>query len=399
VVLFATTAGGQTFVETFDTYPAGPLEGIFHASGAKWHGWGNTHSYLSLVSPTYAETAPHSAEMVVGCDTVLDFDDMTAGNPMTAGRWEMTADFYIPGTFTGETYFIVMNEYNKAPYSIMQWALQLKFSGVTGFATCDCGGNSSLSAPMIWDQWITCKWDIDLDADWATIYYDTGGLNQSHSWAWHRGATGGDNFLVLGVDAIDLYPDGGVVPVGASVYIDNIEIVPYGGVVEPGTQYCDGKTTSGNPCPCANDNDGSSGAIAGCQNSHTTGGAVLSASGQASLSNDTLVFNVTGMEPSNSVMFFQAINNQDGAGLSLGDGIRCAGGNLKRLKVKIADAVGNATSAPSVISVRSAQLGDTLLAGDTRYYQVWGRDTVAPACGLGVNDSTTSNGYEITWLP
>ncbi len=162
----------------------------------------------------------------------------------------------------------------------------------------------------------------------------------------------------------------------------------------PGTPYCYGSTGDGNPCPCNNDNDGAS---AGCENSHTTSGARLSATGTASLANDTVLFTVTGMEPSNSVMFFQALNNKDGAGLFLGDGIRCAGGLLKRLKVKVTDPTGTATSAPSVISVRSAQLGDPLSAGDTRYYQAWGRDTLSPACGLGVNDSTTSNGYGITW--
>lgn len=166
---------------------------------------------------------------------------------------------------------------------------------------------------------------------------------------------------------------------------------------EPGVQYCDGKTASGNTCPCANDNDGSAGPFAGCANSHTTGGAVLTAAGAASLGADTLEFNVTGMEPGNSLMFFQALNNLDGANVYLGDGMRCAGGALKRLKVKLADAAGTASSLPTVISVRSAQLGDTLSAGDTRRYQVWGRDTLNPPCGLGINDSLTSNGYELTW--
>jgi len=178
-----------------------------------------------------------------------------------------------------------------------------------------------------------------------------------------------------------------------------MEIQGSASVCCPGVQYCDGKTASGNVCPCANDNDGSSGPVAGCANSHTTGGAVLIAIGNASLSGDSVVLSVIGMEPNNSLMFFQALNNLDGAGSFLGDGIRCAGGNLKRLKVKLADASGYADSSPTVISVRSAQLGDTITPGSVRRYQVWGRDTLNPACGPGVNDSTTSNGYEIVWVP
>jgi len=164
-----------------------------------------------------------------------------------------------------------------------------------------------------------------------------------------------------------------------------------------GTQYCDGKFSSGNPCPCANDNDGSGGAFAGCANSHTLGGAVLTGSGNPSVSTDTVLLAASGMEPSNTMLFLQAQNNLDGSGLFLGDGIRCAGGNLKRIKVKLTDATGAADSSPAVISARSAYFGDVLQPGDVRYYQAWGRDTLNPPCGLGVNNSMSSNGFMITW--
>jgi len=52
-----------------------------------------------------------------------------------------------------------------------------------------------------------------------------------------------------------------------------------------------------------------------------------------------------------------------------------------------------------VISARSAQLGDTLSPGDVRRYQWWYRDTNAPPCGPGVNDSNSSNGLEVHWQP
>jgi len=104
-------------------------------------------------------------------------------------------------------------------------------------------------------------------------------------------------------------------------------------------------------------------------------------------------------QPSNSSMFFQAENNLDGMNVFLGDGIRCAGGNLKRLKVKVNDLNGDADTIGTIITVRSAQLGYTIQSGDTLRYQWWYRDTNNPPCGLGVNDSNTSNGYEITWIP
>jgi len=166
----------------------------------------------------------------------------------------------------------------------------------------------------------------------------------------------------------------------------------------PPQKYCFGHTSQGNTCPCSNDNDQSD-QESGCANGTYAAGASLDGTGSARLSNDTVVLHGTRGQPNNSSMFFQALNSLDGLGVYLGDGIRCAGGFLKRLKVAQNDAIGDADTAGTVISVRSAQLGDTLSPGDIRRYQWWYRDTSNPPCGPGVNDSNSSNGLEIHWLP
>ncbi len=94
-------------------------------------------------------------------------------------------------------------------------------------------------------------------------------------------------------------------------------------------------------------------------------------------------------------LFFQAINNKDGMGIFLGDGLRCAGGSLKRIQVRMTDGSGSASTTIG-ISAKSAAGGDSLSAGDTRYYQWWIRDPGGSPCG---NLSNTSNGYAINWLP
>ena len=166
----------------------------------------------------------------------------------------------------------------------------------------------------------------------------------------------------------------------------------------PPRKYCFGHTSQGNPCPCSNDNDQSN-LEAGCANGTFAAGASLDATGIPRLAADTIVLQGTRGQPNNSSMFFQALNDLDGNGAFLGDGIRCAGGFLKRLKVTVNDAGGNAYTTGTVISARSAQLGDVLRPGDVRRYQWWYRDTNNPPCGTGVNDSNTSNGLEINWLP
>src|SRR5262249_55952851 len=65
-----------------------------------------------------------------------------------------------------------------------------------------------------------------------------------------------------------------------------------------------------------------------------------------------------------------------------GDGIRCTGGSLKRLYVKMA--ISGTAIAPGVgdppITVRSAVLGDPISPGSVRYYQVYYRDPSPAYC-------------------
>jgi len=184
-----------------------------------------------------------------------------------------------------------------------------------------------------------------------------------------------DDTLVVGA-----YGDGG----GAgSAYVSFIS--------PAGTAFCSGDG-SGTLCPCGNDNDGSLPG-AGCDNGTFSSGAMLYSSGEASVAHDTLVLVGYHLEPGNSGLYFQADNDLS-PGLIWGDGLRCAGGNLKRLQVRFADAAGNSHTSISI----SAKAGN-ITPGVTRFYQCWYRTTVAPPCGSGVNDFNTSNGYAVTWLP
>lgn len=146
-------------------------------------------------------------------------------------------------------------------------------------------------------------------------------------------------------------------------------------VDEPGSPTCFGAG-----CPCGN--DGAPGG--GCANS-AGGGALLTASGDADVSNDTVVLSASGAPAGIPGLFFSGPNTLSGT--LFGDGLRCAGGPLVRLGVEFTDAAGNASSQGSL----SAQEG--LVPGTTRTYQFWYRDVSGP-CGTGFN---LSNGYVIPW--
>jgi len=163
----------------------------------------------------------------------------------------------------------------------------------------------------------------------------------------------------------------------------------------PGEGYCFGDAGSGTPCPCSNDNDGSVPG-SGCANGVFASGARLFGHGTASVTSDSLVLAATHLEPNNSGLYFQA-NNDLSPGSAWGDGLRCAGGGLRRLGVRFSDGGGSSdTSAwTTPISVKAGNV----VAGTTYHYQLWYRTTVNPPCGPGVNDFNATNGYRVTWLP
>jgi hypothetical protein len=147
------------------------------------------------------------------------------------------------------------------------------------------------------------------------------------------------------------------------------------------------------PCPCSN--EGLAGH--GCQNSASTGGARLTATGTTSP--DSLVLHSLGELPSSLSIFLQG-NQLISAGVRFGDGVRCAGGLLVRLFAKSAS--GGSVSAPQSgdpsVSARSAQLGDVIAPGSVRYYQTYYRDPNLAFCAPPQGDAwNVTQGLRIVW--
>jgi hypothetical protein len=152
------------------------------------------------------------------------------------------------------------------------------------------------------------------------------------------------------------------------------------------------------PCPCANP---PSGPARGCDNASSTGGAALAASGFAYLAIDSLVFTVSGENPSAASILVQGDTSRPN-GLVFGRGVRCAGGTLRRLFIKTAS--GGAITAPDfgagdpTVSARSALLGDPIQPG-TRTYFVYYRDSSAlGGCPAASTFNATQTGA-VTWWP
>jgi hypothetical protein len=157
--------------------------------------------------------------------------------------------------------------------------------------------------------------------------------------------------------------------------------------------FCAGDGTIA-ACPCSN-----SGATGhGCENSSTTGGAILIASGVASLSADTVHLTSWGEKP---VAFSVVLQGSLAISpVHYGDGLRCVGGTLKRLLSH--NAVGGVVTIPQdadpTLSAKSAALGDVIPAGSTRNYQVYYRDPSATFCPTPTGSAfNISNAIAVAW--
>jgi hypothetical protein len=173
--------------------------------------------------------------------------------------------------------------------------------------------------------------------------------------------------------------------------IGSMYIAEWLGCAGTATSYCfgDGRAAA---CPCSN-----SGHIEhGCENSASTGGALLAATGTTHP--DRVVLESTLELPHALSVFLQG--DATGVPVSFGDGLRCVSGHLKRLYVKSAS--NGTASAPAPgdpsITARSAVLGDPIAPGTSRYYQTYYRDPSLTFCPAPMGNTwNVTNGAKIQW--
>jgi hypothetical protein len=141
-------------------------------------------------------------------------------------------------------------------------------------------------------------------------------------------------------------------------------------------------------CPCAN--NGGEGLPAGCLNSSGLGG-MISYTGVASISNDTLQLTITQLPLNAQGWFVQgSLQTNDGNGLPFGHGIRCLRDPLILQKIAIG---GNVLPPPGSPPI-SVLFG--ISAAETKYYQGWYRELNAVGtCGGGALNTT--NAISVIW--
>jgi hypothetical protein len=196
IVGVSSVASASLFVEDFDSYAAGSA---LHGQGG-WKGWDSSPGAGAPVSTAQANSVPNSVETIGSADLVHEFD-------FTGGILELSAMQYIPDGSHGQSYFLLLNQYNDGgPYD---WSVQLNCDMDAGQIVSDFGGGYAV--PVKWGEWVQLKFVIDLDANTVDEYYD-GTLLSAHAWDDTGNGT---------LQCIDLYGNG-----ASSIYYDDITVVP-----------------------------------------------------------------------------------------------------------------------------------------------------------------------------
>jgi len=192
-------ASGQAFWDDFESYAAG--EFLNDVDG--WHGWDDTAGAGSPVSDAQAYSGSNSLEIIGDADLVHEYD-------IAGGKWVLSAVQYIPSGTTGVSWFILLNTYNDGANAEKVWSSETQFNLGTGAITVP--QDTSASADILYDQWITIKCVIDLDENTIDKYYDEI-LISTHVWDSTNHGT---------IGAIDLFGNG-----ASSVFYDDIKIQSY----------------------------------------------------------------------------------------------------------------------------------------------------------------------------
>ncbi len=188
--------------DDFDSYATGSQ---IHGQGG-WKGWSNDPNVGAIVTDVVSLSTPNSVDIVGLSDLVHEYSGYNAG------YWTYTAWQYIPSPLSGETYFIMLNQYDDAG-ATNNWSVQVHFNGASGLVIAD-GVGAGATLPLITDQWVEIRLEIDLEGDNQAFYYDNQLLYQG---SWTDGLSGGG---ILNIGAVDLFANG-----ASSAYYDDLSLV------------------------------------------------------------------------------------------------------------------------------------------------------------------------------
>jgi hypothetical protein len=149
-----------------------------------WTTWSNTPGTAedALISNEQSSSPENSIKVDGTSDLVFKM-----GNK-TSGKYILDFEYYVPATF-GAYYNL---QHYESPG--VEWALEVYFA-TDGTGTINAGGENAATFTYNHDEWIEITNVVDLDADWAELYFDDVLI---YEWQFSIQATGEPGMLQLG---------------------------------------------------------------------------------------------------------------------------------------------------------------------------------------------------------
>ena len=212
--IIASLCYAQTNIyEDFDSYKAGEYLGT--ESNGVWTTWTNA---TGSPEDTYVtDLLSYSGENCINLQSGGVVDVVLPLGNENSGSWTLKFKLFIEESYGA--YFNLLHYFSAAASN---WASQFYFnSGGNGFLTVGGGLNdlgTNFTYPV--DTWFEVKINIDVDGDYAELYFDN---TPVYNWLWSEGSTGPSNTIA----ALNLYPNG-MDNEPDSYFVDNVSFHEYG---------------------------------------------------------------------------------------------------------------------------------------------------------------------------
>jgi hypothetical protein len=196
----AAAAVAADWSDDFDSYAPGGLHGF-----GGWAGWNNDQQFDALVTDTISCSSSNSVKILPTTDIVHEFTE-------TSGTWLVTAVQYIPSGGSGDQFFIMHSSYTPGgPFTCAHDIIFHQDSNTLEFA------QTGTLVPIIHDQWVEIRVEIDLDGNTQEAFYNGVSLG-SAQWV-----SGGPKEIAT----IDLFSWA-----ASPVYYDDMEMVQTSGALD-----------------------------------------------------------------------------------------------------------------------------------------------------------------------
>ena len=172
IVAFGTNARAIDYFDDFEGYAAGSsIVGL-----GDWVGWdGDMNPAMGgFVTDVYSHSGSHSLQ--IGGNPGLDTDVVYQFSGVNVGQHVFSAMTYVPSSATTTTHpFMLFMSGHPAP---LTWSGGMEFLTGPGEVRYD---GSPERTPMVRDEWVEARLEVDLDAGAASMYYG-GTLLGNYAW-------------------------------------------------------------------------------------------------------------------------------------------------------------------------------------------------------------------------